>query len=51
MGLDEQGRFVQQSGFVLLHPEETVFSEMLQGFRRQQLTRNLAFSTVENREG
>ncbi|WP_251050732.1 hypothetical protein [Microbacterium sp. ISL-108] len=51
MGLDEQGRYVQQSGFVLLHPEESVFSEMLQGFRRQQLTRNLAFSTVENREG
>lgn len=51
MAVDEQGRFVEQSTLVLLHPEEQAFSEMLEGFRRQQLTRNLSFNTVEQREG
>jgi hypothetical protein len=34
----------------LLRPEEQVFSAMLDGWRNQQLARNLAFSTVEGRE-
>jgi site-specific recombinase XerD len=37
-------------GVPLLRPEEQVFSAMLDGWRNQQLARNLAFSTVEGRE-
>ncbi|WP_405592285.1 site-specific integrase [Streptomyces sp. NBC_01190] len=34
----------------LLHPEEQVFQAMLDGWRNQQLARNLSFGTVESRE-
>lgn len=34
----------------MLHPEEYVFEEMLTGFRRQQLSRNLSLGTIEGRE-
>jgi integrase/recombinase XerC len=34
----------------LLHPGEQVFAAMLDGWRAQQLARNLAFSTVGRRE-
>ncbi|WP_243795057.1 site-specific integrase [Saccharopolyspora gloriosae] len=34
-------------GVPLLHPEEQVFAAMLEGWRNQQLARNLARSTVE----
>lgn len=34
----------------LLRPEEQVFTAMLDGWRNQQLARNLAFSTIEGRE-
>ncbi|MDI3316006.1 MAG: site-specific integrase, partial [Mycobacterium sp.] len=37
-------------GVSLLRPEEQVFAAMLDGWRNQQLARNLAFSTVEGRE-
>lgn len=37
-------------GLPLLRPEEQVFSAMLDGWRNQQLARNLAFSTIEARE-
>lgn len=34
-----------------LRPDEQVFQAMLEGWRNQQLARNLARSTVEGREG
>ncbi|MFE1781733.1 hypothetical protein ACFW9F_03845 [Streptomyces sp. NPDC059506] len=34
----------------LLRPEEQVFAAMLTGFANQQLSRNLARTTVEGRE-
>jgi integrase/recombinase XerC len=37
------------SGVPLLRPDEQVFAAMLDGWRNQQLARNLAFSTVERR--
>lgn len=37
-------------GLTLLRPEEQVFDAMLDGWRNQQLARNLAFSTIEARE-
>jgi integrase/recombinase XerC len=37
-------------GVPLLHPEEQVFEAMLQGWANQQMARNLAYSTVQNRE-
>lgn len=37
-------------GVPLLHPEEQVFEAMLEGWANQQLARNLAHSTVANRE-
>ncbi len=37
-------------GLPLRRPEEQVFTAMLDGWRNQQLARNLAFSTIEGRE-
>ena len=37
-------------GVPLLRPDEQVFRAMLEGWRNQQLARNLAVSTVEGRE-
>ncbi|MFG2563742.1 tyrosine-type recombinase/integrase, partial [Streptomyces sp. NPDC048496] len=37
-------------GLPLLRPDEQVFTAMLDGWRNQQLARNLAFSTIEGRE-
>ncbi|MEV6602409.1 tyrosine-type recombinase/integrase [Actinoplanes sp. NPDC051346] len=37
-------------GVPLLHPEELVFQAMLDGWRNQQLARNLSFGTIEPRE-
>ncbi|MEU8310732.1 site-specific integrase [Actinomadura sp. NPDC048955] len=37
-------------GTALLRPEEQVAEAMLEGWRNQQLARNLAFSTIEGRE-
>lgn len=51
MPVDFMGRVQHGHGFALLHPEEQVFGEMLQGFRRQQLSRNLSLGTVDGREG
>ena len=36
-------------GAALLRPEEQVLAAMLDGWRAQQLARNLAFSTIEKR--
>jgi site-specific recombinase XerD len=38
-------------GVPLLRPEEQVFEAMLDGWRNQQLARNLALSTIEKRAG
>jgi integrase/recombinase XerC len=38
-------------GVALLRPEEQVFEEMMDGWRNQQLARNLAHSTIEKRAG
>ncbi|MGH3203305.1 MAG: tyrosine-type recombinase/integrase [Streptosporangiaceae bacterium] len=38
------------AGVPLLHPDEQVFTAMLDGWRAQQLARNLAFSTIGRRE-
>lgn len=37
-------------GVPLLQPSEQVFGAMLDGWRNQQLSRNLAFTTIERRE-
>lgn len=37
-------------GVSLLHPEEQVFEAMLEGYANQQRARNLAYSTIQNRE-
>jgi hypothetical protein len=36
-------------GVALLRPDELVFAAMLDGWRVQQLARNLAFGTVDSR--
>lgn len=40
---------VLADGVSLLRPEEQMFEAMLEGFANQQLARNLAFPTVQNR--
>lgn len=51
MPIDNSGRVERRRGVALLHPEEQTFEEMLTGFRRQQLARNLSVGTIEAREG
>ena len=36
-------------GVALLRPDEQVFGAMLDGWRAQQLARNLAFTTIDKR--
>jgi hypothetical protein len=38
------------AGVPLLHPDEQVFAAMLEGWRAQQLARNLALATAVRRE-
>ena len=38
------------AGVPLLHPDEQVFAAMLEGWRAQQLARNLALATIGRRE-
>ena len=49
MAVDEVGRASLAGSVPLLHPEQQVFEEMLQGWRNQQLSRNLQFSTIDQR--
>ncbi|MWA09137.1 tyrosine-type recombinase/integrase [Streptomyces sp. BA2] len=49
-GSEGSARLYLASGVPLLHPEEQVFTAMLDGWRHQQLARNLGFGTVEARE-
>jgi site-specific recombinase XerD len=51
MPVDEVGRVLPIESIVWLHPSDGVVEEMLSGWRRQQLCRNLAFSTIDGREG
>jgi integrase/recombinase XerC len=53
-GRDDQfpgvARLQLADGVTLLHPQERVLEAMLDGWRNQQLARNLAVSTVDKRE-
>lgn len=50
MPVDDVGRFVLPAGTRYLGGPDLVLKEMLDGWRNQQLSRNLAFSTIEQRE-
>ena len=50
MRIDELGRVSTADGLRLLHPQDQVWEQMLTGWRHQQLSRNLAHSTIEQRE-
>lgn len=50
MAVDEVGRFIELPAVRFLNPADQVIDEMLTGWRNQQLSRNLAFSTIEQRE-
>lgn len=49
MAVDDAGRVLELAGVRYLNPADQVFDEMLEGWRNQQLSRNLAFSTIEQR--
>ena len=49
MAVDDAGRVLELAGVRYLNPADQVFEEMLEGWRNQQLSRNLAFSTIEQR--
>ncbi|MFD7011981.1 tyrosine-type recombinase/integrase [Rhodococcus jostii] len=50
MGVDDSGRVHLVDAVPMLHPEEQTVAEMLQGWRTQQLCRNLQHATIEQRE-
>ncbi len=50
MPVDRSGRFYLVPSVPLLHPEAQTVREMLEGFRNQQLCRNLAHDTIDRRE-
>ena len=49
MPVDKNGRFYVVGSVPLLHPEAQTVHEMLEGWRNQQLCRNLAHDTIEAR--
>ncbi len=49
VAVDEVGRVHLVGAVALLYPEAQVVEEMLQGWRNQQLSRNLQFATIEQR--
>ena len=49
MPVDESGRFYVVGPVPLLHPETQTVREMLEGWRKQQLCRNLAHDTIAQR--
>ena len=49
MPVDKSGRFYVVGPVPLLHPEAQTVAEMLEGWRNQQLCRNLAPDTIEQR--
>jgi hypothetical protein len=50
MAVDKAGRHVQLVSVQYLNPHDQVMDEMLAGWRNQQLSRNLAFSTIDQRD-
>jgi integrase len=50
VAVDSAGRVLDFGAVRFLHPEDHVFAQMLDGWRNQQLSRNLAFGTIESRE-
>jgi len=50
VAVDSAGRVLDFGAVRFLHPEDHVFTQMLTGWRNQQLSRNLAFGTIEGRE-
>ena len=50
MAVDSAGRVLEFGDVRFLHPEDQVFAQMLTGWRNQQLSRNLAFGTIDSRE-
>lgn len=49
MAVDDIGRAYLVDAVRPLHPEEQTVAEMLQGWRNQQLSRNLQFETIDAR--
>ena len=49
MAVDDVGRAYLVDAVRPLHPEEQTVAEMLQGWRNQQLSRNLQFETIDAR--
>lgn len=49
MPVDRSGRFYVVGSVPLLHPETQTVREMLEGWRNQQLCRNLAHDTIAQR--
>lgn len=49
MTVDDAGRLVLVPGVRYLSNQDAVFAEMLDGWRNQQLSRNLTFGTIEQR--
>lgn len=49
MAVDGSGRVHLLGSVQLLHPEQQTFDEMLDGWRNQQLSRNLKFDTIDQR--
>ncbi|WP_106847993.1 site-specific integrase [Blastococcus sp. Marseille-P5729] len=49
MEVDEVGRVHLLQSVPLLHPEQQVVADMLQGWRNRQLSRNLQFATINPR--
>lgn len=47
MPVDKSGRFYLVGSVPLLHPEAQTVAEMLEGWRNQQLCRNLALGTID----
>ena len=50
MSVDSRGVASRTAAVPLLHPEDHVVREMLDGWRNQQLSRALSFQTIEQRE-
>ncbi|WP_307422526.1 phage integrase N-terminal SAM-like domain-containing protein [Pseudarthrobacter defluvii] len=50
VAVDSAGRVLDFGAVRYLHPEDHVFTQMLTGWRNQQLSRNLSFGTIEGRE-
>ncbi len=50
MAVDDVGRVIELPGVRYLQAADQVLEEMLSGWRRQQLARNLALATIESRE-